>query len=110
MQSKRAPTNRDTDSRGRGLRVPRARLKRVLESGEVRVDASSDCARRDGGESGCDTAQLDAGVEVDDCVDAVRGESVVVEKRRRPRCGADAEVSGMLPAEDLKLILGRTTR
>jgi len=41
---------------------------------------------------GCRPGQLDASVEVDDRVDIVRGESVVVVKRRGSRGCADAEL------------------
>ena len=80
-------------------------FKGALESGEVRVDASPDPARRERPEHGCHPRQLDGGVDVDDRVGAVGGESVVVGKRRRPRSCADPELAGMLAGEDLELIL-----
>ena len=85
--------------------MPRTRLERSPESGEVRVDTSSDPARCEGPEDGCRSGQLHARVEVNDRARAVRGESVFVEKRCRSRRRADAELRGELVAEDLELVL-----
>jgi hypothetical protein len=79
-------------------------FKGALESGEVRVDASLDPTRRERPEHGCHPGQFDGGVEVDDGVGAVGGESVPIGERRRPRCCANPEFAGMLAGEDLERV------
>jgi len=59
-------------------------------------------ARRKRREYGCDTRQRDCGVEVNDCMSAGGGKSVVIDEWRWPPGCADAEFAGLLAREDLK--------